>query len=343
MPGTELAAAVVYDLNARAIVRRLGPPLTEQGLVLYDRSSASLYTIGRVSSGEDVLLELDARTGAERRRRVISSDGVAIRSNGVAFGRLGGALDPSRRRIYLWNSERGGVFGVAVLDLATGEAIDFRRVALRRGGVAVLPASERYPEGAVLAYGDDGNPDFSRAVLYILTGSPLALRDSIVLAPPSRRFLQVEVAADGRELLIGTNARIMRVDAHAKVVTAVATRPNGGTFARSPADGRLFLAAPGTPDLPTPNLVHVLHPSLELAGVVDLRALPDSQLPLGIAGGVVSPDGHWLYLVTGVSRTGPALYGPQETSIVILDTTTLAIAAVRGLRTFGTGTPYLTR
>jgi hypothetical protein len=44
-----------------------------------------------------------------------------------------------------------------------------------------------------------------------------------------------------------------------------------------------------------------------------------------------------------VSRTGPALYGPQETSIVILDATTLAIAAVRGLRTFGTGTPYLTR
>jgi hypothetical protein len=290
-----------------------------------------------------VLLELDARNGAERRRYVLSRDGAAIRSNGVAFGRLAGAVDPSGRRLYLWNSERGGVFGVAVLDLSTGEAIDFRRVALRRGGVAGLPASSRYPEGAVLAYGDDGNPDFSRAVLYILAGAPLAVQDSIVLAPPSRRVLQVEVADDGRALLIGTNARIMRVDAYTKVITAVAARPNSGTFAGSPADGRLFLAAPGTTDLPSPNLVHVLLPSLELAGVVDLRALPDSQRPLGIAGGVVSPDGRWLYLVTGVSRAGPALYGPQETSIVILDATTLAIAAVYGLRTFGTGTPHLTR
>ena len=341
VPGTEIAAAVVYDLNLRAIVRRIGPPLDDQAVVVYKRSRASLYTIGRLASGDIVLLELDVRTGAERRRHVLSSSEASIRSNGVAFGRLAAALDPVRDRIYIWNSERAGQFGVAVMDLATGEALDFRRVTLRRGGVAALPPSARYPEGAALVYGDDGNPDFSRAVMYLLTGTPLAVRDSIVLTPPSRIFLQVDVTPDGRELLVGTNSQILRIDAESKAITARATRPNTGTIARSPTDGRFFLAAPGTTDRPTPNLIHVLQPSLELAGVADLRSLPESQLPLGIAGCVVSTDGRWLYVLTGVSRTGP-LYGPQETAVLVVDTMTLRVTSVHALGTFGTGSPALT-
>jgi hypothetical protein len=342
IPGTEIAAGVVYDLNLRAIVRRVGPPLTDQGFSIYRRSSASLYTVGRLASGDDVLLELDVRTGAQRRRHVLSGTQGPIRSNGVAFGRLVAALDPVRDRMYVWNSERAGQFGVAVMDLATGEAVDFRRVALRRGGVSALPPNARFTEGAVLVYGDDGNPDFSRAVIYALTGTPLAVRDSIVLAPPSRTFLQVDVSADGRELLVGTNSQILRIDAESKVITARATRPNTGAITRSPTDGRFFLAAPGTVDRPTPNLIHVLQPSLELAGVADLRSLPESQLPLGIAGCVVSGDGQWLYVLTGVSRTGP-LYGPQETAILVVDAMTLRVSNVHALGTFGTGTPGLTR
>ena len=258
----------------------------------------------------------------------------------MAPGRQLFAVDAAWTKLYCWNSERGGVTGVGVLDLASGNVGDFRRVPLRRGGVTALPPSPRFPEGAVIVYGDSGNIDFSHAVMFVLAGTPLAVQDSIVLAPPSRRFVQVEVIGDGRELLVGTNAELLRIDIATKAILGKSSRPNGGLLQRSPVDGRFFIVAPGTTELPTPNLIHVLWPTFELLGVVDLRSLPQKSQPLGIGGSVVSNDGRWLYVVTGVGREGP-VYGPQPTSILVLDTATLSVMDLLELDTFGVGRPQL--
>jgi hypothetical protein len=340
VPATEEAAAVLVDLDRRQVVLRIGPPLLGPGPALLIDNSSTMITSGRIASGDVILAAYDTRTGAERWEHVISRAQVPLRRSGVALGLFAAAAHSRRPELFMWRSERDGVNGLAVFDYRRGEVIDFFPFSPRPGGVAFLSASARYPDGAVIGFGDDGPRDRSRAFLYFLAGAPLKLRDSLVLSRPSGQVWQVQGSPDGRELLVGTDAEILRVDVANLQIVSRARRPNLGPFIRSPTDGRVFFVAPGALDVPSPDIVHILSTNLELTAVVDLRALPTAQRPLGIGGGVVSRNGRWLYIVSGVARDGP-LYGPQPTSVLLLNLDSLAVSDVIPLRTLGGGVPML--
>jgi len=341
VPGTEEAAAVIVDLDRREIVRQIGPPLFSQGPALLIDNAATLITSGRVASGDVILAGFDTRSGAEKWQFVASRAQVPLRSNGTALGLFSMAAHPRRPELFAWRSDREGRLGIAVFDYKRQEVTDFYApFSPRPGGIAFLAPSARYPDGALVAFGDDGPRDRSRPFLYFLTGSPLALGDSLVLSRPSQQVWQVEGSADGKALIVGTDAQILHVDVSTLSVTIQARRPNLGRFVQSPTDGRLFLTAPGASDLPSPDIVHVLSPALELTAIVDLRAIPNEQRPLGIGGSIVSKNGRWLYIVYGVPRDGP-LYGPQLAGILVLDTVSWSVVDIVPLRTFGGTTPFL--
>jgi hypothetical protein len=339
----EEAAAFVVDLNRHEVVRRIGPPLLFQGPSILVENNTQLITSGRLASGDVVLLGINPGTGAELWRSVLSSAQVPVLSNGVAIGNFATAANTRAPELYLWRSDRSGQLGVAVFDYHRKEVTGFwGPFALRPGGIAFLPPGSRYRDGALIAFGDDNQRPVSHAYLFFVAGSPLAVRDTLRLPSTSQQALQVQVSADGSDLLVGTEAELLRVDVATLQITARAIRPNFGGLVRSPTDGRYFFVAPGASDRPSPDLIHILTPSLELSAVVDLRVLPQSDRPLGIGGAVVSRDGRWLYIVSGVRRDGP-LYGPQATSILVVDTSSGQVVDIVPMGTFGGATPMLVR
>ncbi len=339
VPATEDAAAVVVDPAKRAIVRAIGPRLSGQGPTFLN--GGELVTTGTTASGEQVLLGFDAGTGTQLWRYVTATGSGQVLYDGTSLGTGAIAAHPSRHELFLWRSRRDGAFGVATFDTDLGTVTDFfGPLATRPGGLTYLPPNSRFPEGGLIVFGDDGPQQNSRAHLYLLTGSPLTLTDSLVFSRPSLHVLQVSPAANGREMVVATDTRLLRVDAVGWRVTASAVRPNGALVARSPRDGRLYLAAPGTASQPSPDLVHVLKADLELVAVVDLRALPGGYRPLGVGGGVVSGDGQRYYVVTGIRSDGP-LYGPEVTRLLVVNTSTLTVSDVMVLSTLGGGQPFL--
>jgi hypothetical protein len=343
VPAMEEAAAFVVDVNRREIVRRIGPPLLFQGASVLVDNNTQLITSGRLESGDVVLLGLNPVNGAEVWRSVIARAQVPVLSNGVAVGTFAMVANSRRPELYLWRSDRGGQPGVAVFDYHTRAVTDFwGPFSLRPGGLAFLPPGNRFPEGALIAFGDDAARPVSHASLYFLTGNPLTVQDSMRLPSPSQQALQVQGSADGNDVLVGTEAELLKVDVGTLKITTRAIRPNFGGLVRSPTDGRYFLVAPGATDRPSSDLIHILTPSLELSAVVDLRVLPELDRPLGIGGAVVSRDGRWLYIVSGVRRDGP-LYGPQAASILIVNTSSGKVEDIVALRTFGGTSPILMR
>jgi hypothetical protein len=339
VPATEDAAAVVVDPARRTIVRSIGPRLTGQGPTFLN--GGDLVTTGTTVAGEQVLLGFDAGTGTQLWRYVTATGNGQVLYDGTSLGTAAIAAHPSHHELFLWRSRRNAAFGVATFDTDRGAVTDFfGPLATRPGGLAYLPPNPRFPEGGLIVFGDDGPQQNLRAHLYVLTGSPMSLTDSLVFARPSSHVLQVSVADDGREMVVATDTRLLRVDVVAWRIAASAVRPNGGLVAHSPRDDRFFIVAPGTATQPSSDLIYVLQADLELLAVVDLRALPGGVRPLGVGGGVVSRDGQRYYVVTGIRSDGP-LYGPEVTRLVVVSTGTLTLSDVMVLNTLGGGPPLL--
>lgn len=336
VPGTELAAALVVDLERRAVVRSVGPPLAEGGPAAMGRGD-TLIMIGQLDSQEWVLLGLDIRKGREAWRTQLADPGSAV--DGVILGRDLLAVDPVLPTVYLWQSLSNGIPGIAAYNYRQRRVTAFYGPITRVRAITVVPST---PSCLVIA-GDAGAGAGARTFLYFVCGGrSYAERDSLIFRFPSVLMEDVQWLPGGSSVLAASNGELMTVDVVTRSVTGRVPRPIAGLLITSPFDGRIFVADRGSATTASSGLIAVLTAALELYAIMDLHVLTSDLRPLGLYGGVVGGEGKLLYLVAGVGRSGP-LYGPQQTYLLLLDTATGRARDIVFLGTLGGGRPFLVR
>jgi hypothetical protein len=334
--GTE-DGAIVVDLDWRGIIRRSGPRLTTQGPSVLD-GRGGLITVGELEGGATVMVGLHVESGLELWRTAIGQGANPIVVDGVALGATMISANPSRPEVFLSRSVQNGVAGVVGFDYSRRRVTRFiGPVGNRFRAMAVVPATVSHPDGCLVMALDAG-PDFNtRAFLHVVCGAAYEERDSVSIALPSRRVLQMELSADGKDLLVMTNLELLKLDAATLEVKLRADRPLFfAPFFVSRATGRLIIPDVGSNFLASTGIIYLLDANLELSSIIDLRALPLGERPLGILGAEESADGRWLYVVGGVARAGP-LYGPERTHILVIDKATGAVVDNVNLDTYGGG------
>jgi hypothetical protein len=339
--GTE-EGAIVVDLDWRGIIRRSGPRLVTQGpSVLTGRGE--LVTVGRLDGVATVMAGLDVETGLELWRTAISQGTTPIQVDGAELGATMLTSNPSRPEIFLWRTVRNGVAGIAGFDYQRKRVTRFfGPVGNRFRAMAATPASAAHPDGCLVMALDAGPALNTRAFLHAVCGSAYEQRDSISIALPSRFVLQMDLSADGRDLLVMTDLELIKFDAATLAVKLRATRPLIAPFFVSRATGRLIIPDVGTSVVASTGIIYLLDANLELSSIIDLRVLPFGERPLGILGAEESADGRWLYVVGGVPRDGP-LYGPEQTHILVIDKATGLVVDTVTLDTFGGSRAVLIR
>lgn len=340
VPGTEIAAALVVDLDRRMIVRTMGPQFVTPGPSVFT-DEGLLIAAGRLGSNELILVALDTRSGSELWRVTIAQGTQPVLIDGIALGATLMAKHPTRPELYLWRSTRDGQPGVAVYDYESRRVTGFLGpIPTQPAALTVAAAAAGSTEGCLIIGANAGAGQNVRTVLYVLCGRPFAERDSIAFASPSVVTDQLVTVFGGSEVLLGTNAELVKVNVATRSVLSRVARPHSGPIIVSASDGRLFLPDAGSPSLSSQGLILVLTRALELSAIIDLHALPVAKRPLAIQGAAVSLDGRWLYLIGGVPRTGP-LYGPQAAHVLVIDTRTGAVTDIVPLGTLGGASPSL--
>ena len=337
--GTE-DGAVVVDLDWRGIIRRSGPRFVSQGPSAIN-GRGELLTVGRISGDATVIAGLDIETGLELWRASINQGTTPSVVDGVELGATMIAANPSRSEVFLWRSAQSGVGGIAGYDYARRRITRFiGPVGNRLRAIAATPANAEHPEGCLVLALDTGTQLSFRAFLHVVCGSSYAVRDSVPIALPSRQVVQMELSADGRELLVMTDLELTKFNVPTFAVKVKATRPLAAPFFSSRATGRLIIPDVGSSVVASSGIIYLLDANLELSSIIDLRVLPFGERPLGILGAEESRDGKWLYIVGGVPRDGP-LYGPEATHILVIERATGVVVDNVNLDTFGGGRAVL--
>jgi hypothetical protein len=340
IPATDAAAAIVVDLDQRRVVSRFGQPFRVPGPSVVTGDSA-LITVGRTVDDRLILLALDPRTGRERWTVTVATGTQPAIIDGVALGTTLVAAPPDRPELILWRSMRNGAIGVAVFDYQRRRVIAFHGPFSGQPiALAATAAHPALPQGCLVIGADAGPAQNPRTLLHLVCGRDAPVRDSIVLRDPSVRMQQLVPLPGGAEILVATNAEFLRVDLLTRQVVQRAARISPGPLIRSPLDGRLYVADPGSPAVASGGLIAVLSSGLALSAMIDLHVLAPPDRPLAIQGGATSLDGTWLYLVGGVPLNGP-LYGPQPAHVLIVETATGTVRDIVPLGLFGGATPIL--
>jgi hypothetical protein len=296
-----------------------------------------LITVGRLDGGATVMTGLDVVSGLELGRIAISQGTTPVIVDGAELGATMITANPSRPEVFLWRTVQNGVAGIAGFDYNRRHVTRFfGPVGNRFRAMAATPATVAHPEGCLVMALDAGPGNNTRAFLHVACGSAYEQRDSIPIALPSRAVLQMELSADGKDLLVMTDIELLKFDATTMQVKLRATRPLTAPFFVSRATGRLIIPDVGTSVIASTGIIYLLDANLELSSIIDLRILPLGERPLGILGAEESSDGRWLYIVGGVPRDGP-LYGPEPTHVMVIDKATGHLMDTVTLGTFGGG------
>ena len=337
IPGTEDAVGMLVDVDQMIVVNHIGVPFLKAGPAVV-AGGTLLMAMGMRDVDSWELAAYDVNTGHELWQLPLASGGAPVLHDGVALGTSSMAINEARHELYCWPSERGGVVGVGVFNYQRRQVSEFVPLPnLQGGGVAFVPPYPDLPQGSVAAFGAVGTGGQRHAIVYFLSGAPLAVSDSLTVPTPvhssgpvsssSRRVVDLRPNLGGREILVATPYDIVRFDVTTLQLATSITRSNTGFLVVSPFDGRVFIPDPGNDALASTGLVVVYDRTLELSEIIDLHSLPASERPLGIQGGAVSADGRWLYLVTGVPRDGP-LYGPDFSRLMVVSVSTGASSAL---------------
>lgn len=337
--GTEEGALLV-DLDWRGIIRRSGPRFVGQGPnVLNGRGE--LITVGRLADGATVMAGLNIESGLELWRTAISQGTTPVTMDGVALGATMITSNPSRPEVFLWRAVQSGVTGIAGYDYSKRRITRFiGPVGTRFRAMAGTPATTQNPDGCLVMAMDAGTGANTRAFLHVVCGTSYADRDSMSLALPSRQVLQMELTAEGRDLIVMTDIELLKLDPATLSVKVRATRPLAAPFFAARSTGTLIIPDVGSSFVASTGIIYLLGADLELSSIIDLRALSFGERPLGILGAEESLDRKWLYIVGGVPRNGP-LYGPQQTHVVIIDKSTGLVVDTVHLHTVGGGRAIL--
>ncbi|MGH7718252.1 MAG: YncE family protein [Gemmatimonadaceae bacterium] len=328
MASGEASHLSLVSIEEGIVVDRPGPVPRFKDSFALSPDSNILYVVAFEESTGRQLFALDIATREILWRERLSNaiDQRRDRFGGMAvYGEFGIAVSPDGSRLFLATGERGGQFGIAVLDARTRDGIGFvGPFAANQEGLVTLPLGET-SDGALLVAGrrvrGSGDPGDS---LFFVNPVSLAVTDSVaplqLAGRPSTELWQIHPSADGRNLYVLEALRLHRYDLQTRAVLGSTAHTGGprGRIAVSRQSGEVFLTDPGDGfDFPGSGRVHVFSSSLVPAPPIDLRQALGGPIPTSNRA-AVSTDGRALYVSSGTASIGP-LFPTQPGRLFVID------------------------
>ena len=279
-----------------------------------------------------------------------------------AFGPIGirtaEVLTPSvdGTSLYVWRAEQDNVVGIAAVDLASRRTRAFSGPWNVAGGgmVAIPRGAPTLPNGALAVIASRENAATGprrQSMLFLLDLQSLAPLDSVTPqdlgGSSAATFWDVAVVANGRELVIGNEAELVRFDLATRRVLGRTSRIGSGPFSVEPASGTVVLADNGRfPDSPGRGLLQLFRADLTANGTIDistpLGGVPNgpTALVMGFVGR--SADGKSVFVRTGTSPIG-TLYPAQPARLLLVDLTSRTVRASVALGGAGLGYVFVVK
>ncbi|MEO6331636.1 MAG: hypothetical protein ABIV11_04880 [Gemmatimonadaceae bacterium] len=255
------------------------------------------------------------------------------------------ALTPDETKLLAADSYYQGILGVAVLNLNSRTATGFVS-GLRARKMFTIHPGALLPDGGVLAlgttlpktFGDD--TERRRGKLYLLSGNPLTIQDSI-------KFLSASDSAAGgvAEMIVDRagkyayfttyNGKLHKFDLTSRAYAGSLTIRVYGPLALSP-DGAWVYVIDGTHtrDYPGSGFMYMADAGFAEARAIDLNSAARDGLPPQLNSIAVSSDGSHVYIGAGTAPRGP-LFGVQRGSVIVVDTQSRVVEQRFSLPTWG--------
>ncbi|MEX1187576.1 MAG: hypothetical protein WEA80_13400 [Gemmatimonadaceae bacterium] len=330
----------IMDLRSGAVVEQpTSGALGEDARALASRSPTLYYSW----AGKLVSFDLSSREVAWIDKLFGSQDPRWGGQNISAASSI--ALTPDETTLLAADSYYGGVLGVAVIDVNSRTATGFVSRLRARMMFTIHPGSV-LPDGGVLAlgttlpvtYGDDA--ERRRGQLYLLSGKPLAIQDSI-------KFLSASDSAAGgvAEMIVDRagkyayfttyNGKLHKFDLTTRAYVGTLRIGVYGPLALSP-DGAWVYVIDGTytRDYPGSGFMYVADAGLTEARAIDLNSASRNGISPQLNSIAVSSGGSRVYIGTGTGPRGP-LFGVQRGSVIVVDTQSRMVEQSFSLPTWG--------
>lgn len=338
----ESAPLALVDVTQGRVVARLLEGWRPASPFAASIDGRTLYFDAYSTSSGTQLHSVDARTFRLNWSLPISDSQVSYVDNGVElWSGAGLTASPDGTALFLAQSYRDGMPGIAVLDIRTRQVTGFIGPLVVTAGLATFGASAEIPNGAVLAIGARTNePRPGQDSLFVIDPSTLG----VVLADivfertqPGRLLTQAIPASDGRHVLVVSEDSIHKLDVLSGETVAAAMKQGLGQLTASPNEGPLYFTDAGTwPYDPGSGQVAVFGPGLEPRPPIALNALSEHGHPYSMRAMAVSADAGRLFVTVGTPSRGP-IYGPQASNVIVLDASSGETIAIIPLDDWGVG------
>jgi hypothetical protein len=339
---TEGDPLTVLDTKSGAVLER---PPSGVGMFGEDARTLSTHSPTLYYSGAGKLVSFDLTKRAVEWSEQLGAGQEARFGGQTIYANFALALSPDGRSLLLADSYYLGGWGVAVLDAASREARAFLDNLRVRRMITVQPGP-LLPDGGVLALGtraatmgnDDG--ERRRGQLYLMSGAPITIRDSIKFLSPvdsaAGGVVDIIVDGTGRYAYFTTYTRMLyRYDLLKRRYAGSVSLPAYGPVAISPDGSSVYVIdATQSRDLPGSGLMFAADSALNVAQTIDLNAAAREGLSPHLNSVIVSTDGLIAYVGAGTPSRGPT-YGVQHGSVIAIDTRTRQIKETITLTTWG--------
>jgi DNA-binding beta-propeller fold protein YncE len=258
------------------------------------------------------------------------------------------ALSPDEKSILIADSYNLGSWGIAILDSGSREATGFlENIRVRR--MITVPSGSLLPEGGVLALATratmvgDGDSERRRGQFYLLSGTPIAIRDSIKFLLPvdssAGGVFDLAVDGAGRFAYFTTYSRkVYKYDLIDRFYIGSIALPAYGRLAVSPDGTSIYVIdTEQSRDVPGSGFIYVVNAALNAVEAIDLNVAAREGLPPQLNSIAVSSDGLLAYVGAGTPSRGP-IYGVQHGSVITIDTQNRKVKKIVRLSTWGVRT-----
>ena len=321
---------VVQVSDARILAR---PAPAPPGAYGFARSldSTIVYYAGSTTYQERQILALDVRSLKVLWNHRLADLEQRSHVTGVGLS-YATAITPSPdgTRLFVAQGYLDGVPGVAVLDGATREPIDFiAPLAVPTDGMALVPPSAVFPDGAIAITGsrEQGLGPKSGWVFFA-DPKTLALRDSVQLTRDvdsrSGGLGQVELAPHGRVLYVAGPGALLRYDFTTRVTDSARAVPGRLSIA---ADGTVYTGDSGLWDrAPSTGLLFRYSADLSTVDSIDLGEAAVDGFGPTVQDVAPSRDERIVYVLIGNARLGVGQFPGQPKRVLVVDVQRKAIA-----------------
>lgn len=332
----------LLDVDGERVISR---PISGLGVFGEDASARTLGGGAMVFSGAGKLIGFDMRSVSIAWQEELGASTVSRFGGQIVYGNYALAFTPDDAHLLVADALLQDTSGVAVLDSRTRNPEAFVGPLRVRRMLPIAPGVMS-PSGGVLALGTRAEALSSsdlprrRGQLFLIAGTPLAVRDSLSILLPADSVaggvVEMALAPDGRSLYYITfGRRLYKYDLVARHHVAMLSIPTYGPLAVSAASGSVYIIdGTSTREDPGSGMMYIVDADLTSARPIDLRsATTGGQAP--VLNTVVCDETSGLvYVGTGTPSRGP-IFGTQRGTVIVVDPESQTVQRVIRLDSWG--------